>query len=77
MHSMKNSISQLSKLQSLTDRESQIILLCVEGKSNKEIASDLFIELSTVKTHLSRIFRKLNISSRTQLVLMVSEPKLS
>ena len=72
MHDMKNSISNLSKLQCLTDRESEIILLCVEGKSNKQIADSLFIELSTVKTHLSRVFKKLNITNRTQLASLIS-----
>ena len=38
-----------------------------EGKSNKEIASELFISLSTVKTHINNLYKKLDVSSRDDL----------
>jgi DNA-binding NarL/FixJ family response regulator len=52
----------------LTKRESEIIGLVANGASNKEIASKLNITDKTVKCHLFRIFKKLNIKSRLQLV---------
>ncbi len=52
-------------------REREIIQLIRKGCSNKEIADELFISLSTVKDHNHNIFRKLNVSSRTQLIARV------
>jgi DNA-binding NarL/FixJ family response regulator len=52
----------------LSKKERDIVVLISQGCRNKEIASRLFISEQTVKTHLSRIFRKLNISTRTQLI---------
>lgn len=45
----------------LTEREFEILLLIAEGKSNQEIADELFIALKTVKTHVSNILNKLNV----------------
>jgi len=45
----------------------QIAVLVGAGQRNREIAGSLFLSLRTVEFHLSRIFRKLEISSRTQL----------
>ncbi|MFX3625219.1 MAG: response regulator [Ectobacillus sp.] len=53
----------------LTEREREILLLMAEGKSNQEIADELFIALKTVKTHVSNILNKLNVSDRTQAVI--------
>ena len=50
----------------LTNKEEEIFDLIVNGKSNKEIASQLFIEVSTVKTHINNIYSKLNVSSRRE-----------
>lgn len=52
----------------LTKKEIEILNLITTGKSNKEIASDLFVELSTVKTHINKIYTKLNISQRKEAV---------
>ncbi len=51
----------------LTIKEKQIVVLIDEGLSNKEIAEKLNIELSTVKSHVSHIFQKSNISNRNQI----------
>ncbi|MBA4535577.1 response regulator transcription factor [Bacillus aquiflavi] len=53
----------------LTNRELEILLLMAEGKSNQEIADELFIALKTVKTHVSNILSKLEVQDRTQAVI--------
>ena len=55
----------------ITDREREIILKVVQGKSNADIASELFISLATVKTHLHNIYRKLEVDSRYDLLARV------
>ncbi|WP_099159961.1 response regulator transcription factor [Virgibacillus ndiopensis] len=53
----------------LTDREMEILLLIAEGKTNQEIADQLFIALKTVKVHVSNILGKLEVQDRTQAVI--------
>ena len=53
----------------LTERETDVLRLLAVGKSNKEIALDLFIGEKTVKTHVSSILGKLGVPSRTQAAL--------
>ncbi len=52
----------------LTPQELQIALQVAEGKANKEVAAVLFLSPKTVEFHLSRIYRKLGVSSRAELV---------
>lgn len=52
----------------LSRQEQNIQNLIIEGKSNKEIASELFISLSTVKSHITNIYNKLQVSGRQELV---------
>lgn len=61
----------------LTEREREILLLIAEGKSNQEIADELFIALKTVKTHVSNILNKLNVSDRTQAVIYAFRHQLT
>jgi DNA-binding NarL/FixJ family response regulator len=53
----------------LTDREQEVLVGLVEGLSNKEIADKLFISDKTVKIHVSKIFKKLEVKSRSQAVI--------
>ncbi|MEC2078195.1 response regulator transcription factor [Metabacillus fastidiosus] len=53
----------------LTAREMEILLLMTEGKTNQEIADELFIALKTAKTHVSNILSKLEVQDRTQAVI--------
>jgi NarL family two-component system response regulator LiaR len=53
----------------LTDREVEVLRLVAVGKANKEIANELFISETTVKTHVSNILMKLGVPSRTQAAL--------
>jgi len=66
-----------SKIQSLTDREFQVIKLIAEGLKNKEIAKRLFISETTVTHHLSSIFSKLEVSDRLELVIYAFAKKLA
>jgi two-component system, NarL family, response regulator LiaR len=52
----------------LSRREIEVLLLIAQGLSNKEIAGQLFVSLNTIKSHSSRLFDKLDVSSRTQAV---------
>jgi len=58
---------------SLSVRQQQIMELLAEGKSNKEIASQLAIECGTVKQHLFVLFRKLNVTSRAKAAVVAGD----
>ncbi|OOL81179.1 DNA-binding response regulator [Dolosigranulum pigrum] len=53
----------------LTNRETEILQLIAQGLSNQEIADECFITLKTVKTHVSNILSKLDVSDRTQATI--------
>lgn len=53
----------------LTSREVEVLELIAEGMINKEIAKQLYISEKTVKNHVSNIFKKLNVSDRTQAAI--------
>ena len=54
--------------ESLSEREIEVLQLIARGSANKQIAGELLISESTVKTHVANIFRKLNVSHRTEAV---------
>jgi len=55
----------------ITGREREIILMVIQGKSNADIAGELFISLATVKTHLHNIYQKVGVDSRFDLLARV------
>ena len=57
----------------LSERELEVLCLIEAGKSNREIAGQLFITIDTVKKHLTHIFRKLGVRNRTEAVAQARE----
>lgn len=60
----------------LTARELEVLSLIGEGKTNQDIADELFIGIKTVKTHVSNILSKLGVDDRTQAAIYVHKNKL-
>ncbi|MDN6179114.1 MAG: response regulator transcription factor [Micrococcaceae bacterium] len=60
----------------LTPREHEILLLLAQGKPNEEIAADLVVEVSTVKSHLARMLPKLGVRSRLQAVVWAYQNRI-
>lgn len=52
----------------ISERELEVLELVAEGLSNQQIADKLFVSINTVKTHLSRLYEKLEVKRRTQAV---------
>ena len=63
--------------QGLSKKEREVIMLIAQGCRNKEIAGAMSISEETVKSHISRIFRKKNINCRSQLVPLAMKLKLA
>ncbi len=61
------------RMQSLTEREVELMRLVIAGQSNKEIAYSLQLTEGTVKVHLHNIFRKLSVASRSELTELMAE----
>ncbi|TDC83558.1 response regulator transcription factor [Micromonospora sp. KC606] len=60
----------LARFDVLTDRERDVVAAILRGMSNEETAAELFLSRATVKTYLSRLFLKLGVRDRTQLVIL-------
>ena len=61
-------LQQVKALDPLTVREQEVLQLILAGKSNRDIAGDLFISENTVKTHARNIFSKYDVGSRAELI---------
>mgnify|MGYP003643330998 CR=1 FL=1 len=56
-----------NSLEKLTEQEQNIAQGILKNKTNKEIAIDMFISVSTVKTHINNLYKKLNVNSREEI----------
>jgi DNA-binding CsgD family transcriptional regulator len=61
--------------QPISARETEVVALVAQGKSNKEIAATLFLSELTVETHMKNILRKLGLKSRAQVAAYATNPK--
>jgi DNA-binding NarL/FixJ family response regulator len=69
----KEGITQAQKLAELTPKQFQVLKLIQDGLLNKQIAYKLNVTEATVKAHISAMFRKLNVNTRTQAVLVLNQ----
>lgn len=61
---------------SLTDRERDVALAIADGRSNQQIAEDLYLSITTVKTHVSALFTKLGANNRVDIARTIYEARL-
>jgi DNA-binding NarL/FixJ family response regulator len=64
-------------LDGLTDREREVALAIGQGKSNAEIAGELYMSVATVKAHVSRLLQKLELDNRVQIALLAHDAGLT
>lgn len=68
--SQSNSTDSDVTIEDFTERETEIIRLMTQGKSNKEIAESLFLSVGTVKNYISQIYLKIDVNDRANAVLI-------
>lgn len=54
----------------MTEREKEVISLILLGKKNKEISDELYVDISTIKSHINNIYRKTGVKNRKELLLI-------
>ncbi|MFD1040419.1 response regulator [Virgibacillus byunsanensis] len=74
-HQQKNE-NESEQSSELSEREKDVLMCLLEGLSNKQIAEKLFISDKTVKVHVSKIFKKLNVKSRSQVIIHAVQNQL-
>jgi len=73
----KEADPELTKIESLTQREREVVTLIAEGLKNRQIGERLFISETTVTHHLSSIYSKLGVSDRLELVIYAFTHKIA
>lgn len=63
-------------IENLTNKEKEVLSMLAKGASNKEIAENMVVKEVTVKTHLNSIYKKLNVTGRTQAILVAMNTDL-
>ena len=64
-----NIAPQQHQVESLTDREQDVLTLLAQGMTNKDIAQSLFLSVRTIEAHLRNVYGKLDVNNRTEAVL--------
>ena len=70
---LPSNVAATQPIEPLTKREEQVLLTVARGRSNPEIADELHISLSTVKTHLASLMQKLNARNRVEIAMWAHE----
>jgi DNA-binding NarL/FixJ family response regulator len=67
-NAVQSAVTRTGPVTALTERELQVMLGMSQGKSNGQIARELFLSEDTIKTHARRLFRKLGVKDRAEAV---------
>lgn len=62
----------LQRLSVLTPKQFRVLMMLVEGRTNSEIADECFVTIATIKAHLGEIYKKLEVSNRTQAAMIAA-----
>lgn len=73
MHAEKDPIARLAERRAINPRELEVLRLLLDGRTNTQVASELYISESTVKKHVNALYHKLGVSSRVQLAALIGE----
>lgn len=73
---LSSSARKKDEIDTLTEREKEVLVLIAHGESNRNIARKLFISEKTVKNHITNIFRKLNVEDRTQAAIYAIKKRI-
>lgn len=68
----KEKLKQIDRFK-LTAKEKEVVLLILQKKKNKEIADELFVEISTIKTHINNIYKKVQVKNRKELINKITD----
>jgi len=68
-----NVVSDLNIGATLTEREREVLALLSEGATNRKIATELYLSVDTVKTHVRKVFTKLGVGNRTQAAIVARD----